>query len=76
MVTGIWNLFAVNVADQSGAYLTTVLVKLSLVAVSGIGAAGHIVVARTRPTLGGMLAALGLLAALGATFAGVLLTAG
>ena len=76
VITGIWNLVEVNVADQSSAYLTTLMVKLSLVAVSGIGAAGHILFARTRPTLGGMLAALGLLAALGATFTGVLLAVG
>lgn len=73
VITGVWNLFAVHAADQSSAYLTTLLVKLGLVAVSGIGAAGHILFGRSRPTLGGILAALGLLAALGATFAGVLL---
>jgi len=73
VVTGVWNLFAVHVGDQSNAYLTTLMVKLLLVALSGIGAAGHIVFARSRPTLGGILAALGLLCALGATFAGVLL---
>ena len=76
LATGVWNLFAVDVADQSGAYLTTLLVKLLLVAVSGLGAAGHIVFTRRRPAGGGMLAALGLLAALGATFTGVLLATG
>ena len=76
VVTGVWNLFAVHVGDQSSAYLTTLLVKLLLVALSGIGAAGHIVFARSRPTLGGILAGFGLLCALGATFAGVLLAAG
>ena len=76
LVTGVWNLFAVNVGDQSGSYLTTVFVKLVLVAVSGISALGHTLVARHQPALGGMLAALALLAALGATFVGVLLTTG
>lgn len=76
IVTGIWNLFAVNVGDQSASYLTTLVVKLVLVAVSGIGAFGHILVARHRPALGGVLAALALLAALGATFVGVLLATG
>lgn len=76
VATGIWNLFAVRVGDQSGAYLTTLLVKLLLVAVSGIGAAGHIVFARRRPAVGGLLAGLALLAALGATFIGVLLATG
>ena len=73
VVTGVWNLFAVHVGDQSGAYLTTLLVKLLLVGVSGACAAGHIVLTRTRPALGGALAGLALLAALGATFLGVLL---
>jgi putative copper export protein len=76
VVTGIWNLFAVKVGEQSTSYTTTLFVKLILVAVSGIGAAGHICFARHRPALGGILAALALLAALGATFVGVLLTTG
>ena len=76
LVTGVWNLFAVNVGDQSESYLTTVFVKLVLVAVSGMCALGHTLVARHQPALGGMLAALALLAALGATFVGVLLTTG
>jgi putative copper export protein len=76
LVTGIWNLFEVNVGDQSGSYLTTLSVKLILVTVSGAAALGHILVARNRPALGGILAALALLAALGATFVGVLLATG
>jgi len=71
--TGIWNLFAVHVGDQSDAYLTTLFVKLLLVGVSGAGALGHTLFARTKPALGGALAALGLAAALGAAFLGVLL---
>jgi putative copper export protein len=76
VATGIWNLFAVKVGEQSTSYTTSLFVKLILVAVSGIGAAGHIFFARRRPALGGILAALALLAALGATFVGVLLTTG
>jgi len=76
VVTGIWNLFAVHVGEQSGSYLTTLSVKLILVAVSGIAALGHVLIARRRPALGGVLAALALLAALGATFVGVLLMTG
>ena len=45
IVTGVWNLFVVHPGDQSSAYLTTLLVKLLLVAVSGIAAALHIVYA-------------------------------
>jgi putative copper export protein len=74
--TGIWNLFAINVGDQSGSYRTTLVVKLILVAVSGVAALGHILLVRTRPAIGGILAALALLAALGATFVGVLLATG
>ena len=74
--TGIWNLFAVNVGDQSSAYLRTLVIKLLLVAVSGLGALGHILFVRRRPTFGGMLAGIALLAALGATFVGVLLATG
>ncbi len=73
VATGVWNLFAVKVGDQSGSYLSTLLLKLLLVGVSGMGALGHIFFARSRPALGGMLAGVGLLAAVGATFAGVLL---
>lgn len=75
IATGVWNLFAVEVGDRSTAYLTTLLVKLLLVAVSGIGALGHILFAR-RPAIGGVFAGIGLLAAIAATFAGVLLATG
>ena len=76
IATGIWNLFAVHVDDRSSNYQTTVVVKLVVVAVSGLGAAGHIVLARRRPALGGAMAGIALLAALGATFLGVLLQTG
>ncbi len=76
LVTGVWNLFAIKVGDRSSAYLTTLLVKLLLVAVSGMAALGHILFARRRPALGGALAGLGVLAAVGATFVGVLLATG
>jgi putative copper export protein len=71
VATGVWNLFEVDVADQSSAYLTTLFVKLVLVGVSGACALGHILVTRRSPALGGALAGLALLAALGATFFGV-----
>jgi hypothetical protein len=61
---------------RSGSYLATLSLKLILVAVSGIGALAHILVARRRPALRGLFAALALLAALGATFVGVLLNIG
>jgi len=76
VATGIWNLMAVDVANASSAYLTTLTVKLVLVIASGACAFGHIALARRRPALGGALAGVALLAALGATFVGVLLTTG
>ena len=54
----------------------TLDVKLALVGVSGAGALAHIMLARTKPALGGALAGVALLAALGATFLGVLLRTG
>ena len=76
LATGVWNLAAVHLSQQSSAYLTTVVVKLALVAISGVGALLHTMYARERPALGGMAAGIGLLAALGATFLGLLLTTG
>ncbi len=71
VATGIWNLFAINAGSASNAYLTTLMVKLLLVALSGIAAAAH-AVARRRSVIaaGGAVAGL---AALGALFLGVLL---
>jgi putative copper export protein len=74
--TGVWNLFAIHPSEQSSSYRTTLAVKLTLVAVSGAGALGHILLARRRGALGGALAGIALLAALGATFLGVLLGSG
>ena len=76
IITGIWNLAAVHVSQQSSDYLTTVVVKLVLVAISGAGALMHTLYARERPAIGGIAAGVGLLAALGATFLGLLLTTG
>ena len=73
LATGVWNLFAVKVGDASSSYLTTLLAKLLLVGISGAAAASHIVLARRRPALGGAMAGVALLAALGATFLGLLL---
>src|SRR5687768_13386612 len=41
IVTGIWNLLEVEIGSTSIEYQVTVAVKLTLVAVSGIGAALH-----------------------------------
>jgi putative copper export protein len=71
VATGIWNILAIR-PDWSSSYGTTLIVKLVVVAVSGIAAALH---ARARSSAG--LAAFGALSglsALGALFLGVLLS--
>jgi putative copper export protein len=74
LATGVWNLFAVEVGSASDEYLTTLFVKLGLVAVSGIAAAAH-ALARSRALIaaGGALSGL---AALGALFLGIVLRGG
>jgi putative copper export protein len=69
VATGIWNLVEVEVADRSTEYQVTLLVKLLLVAVSGIGAATHRATSSRKVlAIGGAAAAIG---ALGALFLGV-----
>jgi putative copper export protein len=74
VATGIWNLVEVDLGSTSTAYQVTLMVKLVVVALSGVGAAVH-VVSRSKVALavGGSLAGLG---AVGALFLGVLLTRG
>ena len=74
LATGVWNLFAVEVGSASDAYLTTLFVKLALVALSGIAAAAH-ALARSRALIaaGGALSGL---AALGALLLGIVLRGG
>jgi putative copper export protein len=73
VVTGVWGLAAVEVADRSGGYHVTLLVKLLLVGASGAAAAIHgttnSVVVRAAT---GAAAAL---TALGALLAGAILVA-
>ena len=71
VVTGVWNLLAVDLGNTTTAYQVTLMVKLTVVAASGAGAAFH-TLSRSRAALavGG---ALGLLGALAAVFVGVLL---
>ena len=65
VVTGVWNLLAIHVGDASDEYLGTLMLKLTAVAVSGIGAALH-VFSRSKVALavGGAMSSLGALAAL------------
>lgn len=71
LVTGVWHLLAIDVGDRTTAYHVTLGLKLTVVAVSGIGVAVHIL-GRSKVALavGGTLGFLGALAAL---FFGVLL---
>ena len=74
VVTGIWNLSEIDVADTGTAYQVTLFVKLVLVFASGAAAAIHSV-GRTKLTLA-LGGAIGLLAGIGAMFCGYLLTTG
>lgn len=71
VLTGGWNLAAVDIGDASDEYLVTLVVKLAVVVLSGFGAALH-VLGRSKAALavGGALSSLGGLAAL---FLGVVL---
>lgn len=73
-VTGLWNLAEVSVGDTSTEYQGTLLVKLLVVAASGIAAFVH-GRARTRAALAAGGAASGVTALL-ALFLGVLLRSG
>jgi putative copper export protein len=72
IVTGIWNIVAVrSQVSHTGSYRTTLIVKLIVVAISGIAAALHIrsQTARDRAIFGALTA----ISALAALFLGVLL---
>ncbi len=69
VVTGVWNLLDVDVADRSSAYHVTLGVKLLVVALSGVSAALH-AGARSRIALAAWGAVSGL-SALGALWLGV-----
>jgi putative copper export protein len=67
VVTGIWNMV---VSDQKGdAYQATLMAKMVLVLLSGVGAALHTFA--KNPTLKGIWATVGLVGALGAVLFGV-----
>jgi uncharacterized membrane protein len=70
VITGIWNIFAVR-SQVHGSYQTTLIVKLVVVAISGITAALH---ARAKSAAGlAVFGALTGVSALAALFLGVLL---
>ena len=70
VATGVWNILAIR-PDWSSSYGTTLIVKLVIVAASGLTAAFH-ARARSRPSLA-VFGAFSGLSALGAMFLGVLL---
>jgi putative copper export protein len=74
VLTGIWNMFDVEIGEQSTEYQVTFFVKLVVVAVSGIAAWWHST-AKTKASLaiGGALTAL---SALAAVYLGLLLMTG
>ena len=74
VLTGIWNLTEVDIADTGTTYQVTLFVKLVLVFASGTAAAIHSV-GRTKLALA-LGGAIGLIAGLGAMFCGYLLTTG
>jgi putative copper export protein len=74
VVTGIWNLMAVDITSTSNAYQATVLVKILLAILAGVFTGIH-AVGRTKLALA-MGGALGALCSLGALYLGVLLHSG
>ena len=70
ILTGIWNVAAVR-SKVSGSYETTLIIKIVVVAISGVAAALH-ARARSRPGLA-VFGALTGISALAAVFLGVLL---
>jgi putative copper export protein len=74
VASGIWNLVAIHVVDTSPAYQVTLMLKIAIVAASGMGAFVHTQANGNKAALaiGGALAGVGALVAL---FLGVLLHA-
>ncbi|MBK5289574.1 MAG: CopD family protein [Acidimicrobiia bacterium] len=86
LATGVWNLVALHVGDYGRSWLTTLMVKLACVAISGGAAAIHILVAaprvraatddasrRSAAAFSGALEGVSVLFAVAALFLGVLL---
>jgi len=71
VLTGVWNLTEVNPGDHSVGWQITLMLKLVLVAISGVTAFLHGIV--PNPVARGVTAGLALLASLAAGFCGVLL---
>lgn len=74
VVTGMWNLAEVDVADAPTSYQVTVFVKVAVAIVAGAAAAVH-VAARSKLALA-LGGAIGALASVAAVFLGILLRTG
>ncbi len=72
VVTGMWNLMAVDITAQSSAYQATVLLKIAVAIVSGVFVAIH-QFGRTKLALA-LGGALGALTSVAAMFLGILLS--
>jgi len=68
-LTGMWNLQVLGTGSMSAPYSRTLMVKMVLVVLSGLGAALHTFA--KRPALKGVWGMVGLLGALGALLFGV-----
>ena len=72
VVTGMWNLMSLSMSEQSSDYQITVMTHITLAVVTGVAAAIHSVGrSKMALALGG---AIGLLAAVGALYVGVLIS--
>ncbi len=71
VVTGVWNLNEIGIEDTSSGYQVAILIKLAVVAVSGVGAYLH-TTATTKSAVA-IWGAVGLVGALAAMFYGAVL---
>ena len=74
VITGMWNLVAIDVTAQSNSYQVTVFIKIAVAIAAGVAAAAHIAAtSKLALALGG---AVGAIASVAAVFLGVLLHTG
>ena len=74
IITGMWNLSAIDVTAQSNSYQVTVLIKIAVAMSAGVAAAAHISASsKLALAVGG---AIGAVASVAAVFLGVLLHTG
>lgn len=74
VVTGIWNILAIDLGNVSTGYNAVFGIKMLLVVISGLAAALH--QSTDKTSLKGLTGALGFIASLGAMIIGVLMSHG